>query len=179
MERSIPGANAWTLAGTSCGDVSPIVVLTNKYLVPMTTFFDALGGIIPGATYLYRVTALAANGEAGSHTVPWTAPDPVILRWLSATVTGSTVTLRARYEPPASNAPVSPSSVRVTTLYGANQTSSGYCSDPTGCSFVLTAVPSGTHRFTMLAEWTRLNPTTGGPGAVIATVSADTTIIVP
>lgn len=179
MERSVQGSNAWTLAATSCGGGSPIIIGTNKYSIPGAGFFDGLGGVIPGTTYLYRVTALAATGEAGGNTVSWTAPNAVFLRWLSATITGSTVTLRARYEQPATNPPVSAHSLRVTTPYGDSQLPSGNCAGLAGCSFVFSSVPSGAQRFTILAEWGRAAATTNTLLQVLATVSADTTVVVP
>jgi hypothetical protein len=179
MERSLQGSGQWALAATSCGGASPIRRFLAGGVYPTASFSDGLGGIVSSATYLYRVTALAANGEAGSHTVSWTAPAPVVLRWLSATISADTVKLRARYEPPSSNAPVLPNSLRVTGSYGASKLPSGNCAGLAGCTFVMAAVPSGTQRFTLVAEWLRLNGAYGTSTQVIAATSADTTIVVP
>ena len=82
-ERSAQGTNAWTLAATSCGGASPIVTAASSQPgLPIMLFADGLGKIVPNTTYLYRVTAFAANGETGTSTVAWTAPGPVVLRWL-------------------------------------------------------------------------------------------------
>jgi hypothetical protein len=43
----------------------------------------------------------------------------------------------------------------------------------------MAAVPSGTQRFTLVAEWLRLNGAYGTSTQVIAATSADTTIVVP
>jgi len=179
MERSVQGSNAWALAATSCGGVWPIGFGTNKYSIPVANFFDGLGGVTPGTTYLYRVTALAATGEAGGNTISWTAPNPIVLRWLGATISGNTVTLRARYEQPSTNPPVPADLLSVSGLNGASQMPSGNCALLTGCTFVMTSVPSGAQRFTIRAEWTRFPVTTGGTPVVTATAAADTTIVVP
>ena len=148
------------------------------------TFADALPGIVPNTTYLYRVTALAANGEAGQHTVTWTAPSPVVLHWLSAAATAGSVTLKWRYEPPTANAPAVPTGYKITAPYGLNR---GYiypCGALAGCTMVVTAVPPGTHTFSVAALWSL--STTGSvgqasapPGPTLATVRADTVVTVP
>ena len=124
------------------------------------------------------MTAFAANGEAGGNTASWTAPGQVVLRWLSATIAGSTITLNLRYEPPTTNAPMPPTSLRVTAPNGLNPGQySGVCAALAGCSFVFNAVPQGTHQFTVSAEWTW--PLGSASAVVVAKMSADTTIAVP
>ncbi len=170
MERSVQGTNAWTLAATSCGGTLPIVGTGNM------AFIDGLGGIVPNTAYLYRLTAIAPTGEMGAGTIPWTSPSAVLLRWLSATVVGSTVTLKVRYEPPATNAPIAPTSIRVTSSSGSTQTpSGGPCAGLAGCSFVFPTMARGTHQFTVIATWT--SPM--GSGQALDKTTAETTVVVP
>jgi hypothetical protein len=178
VERTVPGSKAWTLLATSC-DGSLGFTYPGIY-----TFFDRSGKIVPNTTYLYKVTALAPNGETGERTLTWTSPSPSALHWLSSTASGSTVTMKFRYEAPPNNAPSLPSEkFYVTSPYGLNQlvvvpstTKSGVVSSACwtvgGCSFVVNGVPSGTHVFTVTASWIF------GP-ELFSKISENTTIVIP
>lgn len=178
MERSVQGSNTWILVGTTCGGGPVPIASITQGTVTSGRVIDSLLVAVPNTSYLYRLTALAANGEAGAATIPWTAPSPVVLRWLGATVAGSSVTLKYRYEPPATNAPAPPTSFRIAAPYGLNQLSPGTCTGLAGCSLLLNAVPAGTHRFTVTAQWTLYGPN-GPSGPVVARASADTTVVIP
>jgi len=176
VERSLPDNKSWMLMGTSCDGSIEVAY-------PGYTFLDRSGKIDPNTTYLYKMTALAANGEMGERTYTYTSPSQSVMHWLSATTSGNTVTMKFRYEPPLTNAPILPSdSFYVTSPYGLNQlvaVSTGKplvhesaCMTAAGCSFVVNGVPSGTHVFTVTASWI------SGP-LVMAKISASTTVIIP
>jgi len=177
IERGVQGSNTWTLLATSC-DGSLGSALAGYQFVDRS-------GIVPNTAYLYKVTALAGNGEAGSKTLTYTSPSPSVLHWLSATTSGNTVTMRFRYEPPSTNAPILPSDkFYVTSPYGLNQLVqiggaskpafgvSSECWTAGGCSFVVSGVPSGTHVFTVTASWI------SGP-VLLGKISANTTVTIP
>jgi hypothetical protein len=166
----VQGSNTWTLAGTTCG--TPTLIAGMSHGTTVLSFSDGLGGIVPGTTYLYRVTALAATGEVGIGTVAWQAPAAATIRWLSATAVGSTVTLKWRYEPPAANASPAPHRFRLTAPYGLTQLTSNFCGGVGGCSLVVAGVPSGTHQFTVTGEW----PVLGSAGDALTSA---TTVLVP
>lgn len=85
--------------------------------------------------------------------------------------------MNLRYEPPATNAPVTPTSFRVTAPNGLSlEPTGGSCASLTGCSVVFNGVPNGTHYFTVRAEWTHGPPSSP---VVLEKMSADTTIAVP
>jgi hypothetical protein len=176
VERSLPDSKLWMLMGTSCDGSIEVIY-------PGYTFLDRSGKIDPNTTYLYKVTALAPNGEAGERTFTYTAPGTSVMRWLSATTSGNTVTMKFRYEPPLTNAPILPSdNFYVTSPYGLNQLVAvgtgkpllreSACMTAAGCSFVVNGVPSGTHVFTVTASWI------SGP-IVLAKISANTSVIIP
>jgi len=178
VERSVPDTKLWMLMATSCDGSIEVIY-------PGYTFVDQSGKLDPNATYLYKVTALAANGQAGERTFTYTAPGTSVMRWVSATTSGNTVTMKFKYEAPLTNAPSLPSDkFYVTSPYGLNQlvavpslshagTPGSACiTNATGCSFVVNGVPSGTHVFTVTASWI------SGP-IVLAKISANTTVIIP
>jgi len=137
----------------------------------------------PNTTYLYKLTGIGASGQAGAATLPYTSPNPSAMHWLSQTISGNTVTMAFRYEAPSTNAPQLPSAnFYVTAPYGLNQlvavpnlghsgTPGSACWTASGCSFVVTGVPSGTHTFTVTASWI------SGP-IVLAKISANTTVVI-
>ena len=168
MDRSVQGGGTWAFAGSSCDGTIPPSSKSAAVVVPIK-------GLSPGTTYLYKLTAYAANAEIGMSTIPWTAPNTSVIHWLTGTSNGSTVTLSFRYEPPVTNPPTSPSDrFHLTAPYGLNQivADGNTCRGLAGCSVVLTGVPSGTHVFTATADW-KVN------GVVVATIWAPTTAIVP
>ena len=101
-DRSVQGSGTWTPAGSSCDGTIPPSSKT-------AAMIDRFKGVAPNTTYLYKFTVFAANGEIGVGTIPWTSPNTSVIRWLSATNVGNTVTLNFRYEPPATNPPSDPS----------------------------------------------------------------------
>jgi len=170
MDRSVQGSGIWTPAGTSCDGA---ITLSYAYY----GYIDRTAGTVaPNTAYLYRLTAIAANGETGERILNWTSPNAPVLHWLSAVVSGSSVTLKFRYEAPATNAPQTPSErYHVTSDYGLDQVvSSGtFCASLAGCTLVVNGVPSGSHVFTVTAGWgnSRTNP--------IVTMSANNTVVIP
>ncbi len=178
VERSVQGSNTWVLVGTTCGGGSVPIASSTTGTVTSARMVDSLLGAVPNTSYLYRLTALAANGEAGAATIPWTAPSLVVPRWLAATAAANTVTLKWRFEPPATNPPALPTAFRITAPYGLNVVSPGPCTGLAGCSRWLNAVPAGTHKFTVTALWALYGPN-GPSGPVVARASADTTIVIP
>ena len=168
IDRMVQGGKAWTVTATSCDGTIP----PSGYDV---TIFDQIKGVSPATTYVYKLTALAASGDIGVGTVSWTSPNPSVMHWLSATSAGSTVTMNFRYEPPATNAAnVSQVVYHVTAPYGFDQSlGRGVdCGKIAGCSMVATGVPSGTHVFTVSAEWKMSNK-------VVYRISSPTTVVVP
>ncbi len=168
LDRSVQGSGTWSNVGLSCdGTIAP----NGSYV----GIIDNIKGITPNTTYLYRFTTFAANGDVGIGTLPWTAPNPSVINWLSATSNGSKVTLNFRYQLPATNPPSNPSfRMVVTAPYGLNQvvSSDSFCTYVVGCSVVLSGVPSGTQVFTAAAQWK-------DGTKVLASVQATTTVIVP
>lgn len=188
VERSVQGSNAWAVMSTSCGGQFPIISGSIYY------FDDHVGGITPGVTYLYKLTALASTGDYGEGTVTWVAPSPFAVQWIDALVTSApgaaaSITLDFRYLPPQTNAPMPPYRFKLTTDYGASFNVVGPCSQAIGCTATLTQVPSGFHKFTLTASWARSYGTATGQGysqgygfislpAVPAGV-VDTTVAIP
>jgi hypothetical protein len=168
VDRSVQGSKTSALVASSCdGTIPPSA--------GDVSIFDQIKGVSPGTTYVYKLTALAANGDIGVGTVSWTSPNPSVMHWLSATNAGSTVTLNFRYEPPATNPPnVSLVVYHVTAPYGFDQIfgRGTDCGKITGCTLVASAVPSGTHVFTVSAEWKISNK-------VVYRIWSPTTVIVP
>ncbi len=187
MERSVSGTNAWTVAATSCGGAIPIALVQVTPTNSPLRFIDASGGIVPNTTYDYRLTAFAANGETGTRTTTWLAPNPPLLHWLPPTIVGSTVTLNLRYESPTANAPPVATKLQFTGPSGLNQTKVGpVCAVQSGCSVTFASVPTGTHPFTVTAQWWHGIPAGGGVtqatlagSTVVATTTSSTTITVP
>ncbi len=181
VDRSVQGSNAWTLAGTSCGTTPTILFMGN--VVPNMRFTDLSGGITPGTTYVYRITALAANGEAGWNTSTWTAPNSGLVRWLSATTTATSITLQWRYEPPPTGAPPVPNNgYKLTSGYGLNVTAGpNACTTLAGCSYTISNPPKGAQQFTITARWAYSMGAgqTYNQGPAMGTLSADTLIVVP
>jgi fibronectin type 3 domain-containing protein len=175
VERSLQGTNLWTLLATSCDGT--LGASSTDYM-----FLDR-SARAPNTTYLYKLTGIGASGQAGAATLPYTSPNPSAMHWLSQTISGNTVTMAFRYEAPSTNAPQLPSAnFYVTAPYGLNQlvavpnlghsgTPGSACWTASGCSFVVTGVPSGTHTFTVTASWI------SGP-IVLAKISANTTVVI-
>ena len=170
MDRSVQGSGTWTPAGTSCDGAI-------DYGYPYFAYIDRTAGVVaPNTAYLYRLTAIAANGETGERILNWTSPNAPVLHWLSAVVSGNSVTLKFRYEAPATNAPQLPQDrFRVTSDYGVDLPVVGgsACAGLAGCTLVVNGVPSGSHVFTVTASWgsARNNPVT--------TMSAANTVVIP
>jgi hypothetical protein len=168
IDRSVQGSGVWTYAASSCDGTVPASGLN-------AAMFDQIKGVKPNTTYQYKLTAIAATGEIGAGSTTWTSPNQSMMHWLSATAAGSTVTLKFRYEPPATNPPnVSMVVYHVTAPYGYDQAlGRGIdCGGIAGCSLVATGVPSGTHIYTVSAEWKMNNK-------VVYRISAPTTVVFP
>jgi hypothetical protein len=170
MERSVQGSGTWTEAGTSCDGAI-------GFSSPYYDYLDRTAGTVaPNTAYIYKLTAIAATGETGVRELNWTSPNAAVIHWLSAVVSGNSVTLNFRYEAPATNPPRAPSErFHVTSDYGLDQviSSGSYCSSLAGCTLVVNGVPSGSHVFTATAAWGASRT------APITTMSANNTVIIP
>ncbi len=165
VDRSVQGSGSWSLAGSSCDG--------SLRIVRPATLVDKLAGLTPNTTFQYRLTSYAPSGDFGTATMSWTSSFPSVIRWLSATSNGGTVTLSFRYEPPAANPWRSPEDRFVlTSSYGLNKTvSNNGCAGLSGCSVTLTGVPSGSHVFTATAQW-KID------GVVVYSIFAETKVTV-
>jgi hypothetical protein len=183
MERSQQGSNAWALAGTSCGAAGAAGAIVDLGATsPNMEYADPLGGLVPGATYLYKLTALAANGEAGWNSVAWTAPNPGLVRWLAPTVTAYNITLRWRYEPPVSGAPTLPDAFQLTSGSGPVKTLQAPCNALAGCTVRDTILPGrhGAQPYRVTAGWRSYRPVGSNTlVSLMGTLSADTVITIP
>jgi hypothetical protein len=185
VERSVQGSSAWTLVGTSCtGNPSRNTYGGGSAGAAGAIFVDNIGGIVPNTTYLYRFTGLAANGQAGSGTLTWTAPNPGILRWIAITPGPTSVTVQWRYEQPIGAVPAAPfHGFGLTYGNGLTQSqnySSGACSAYVGCSMTVSNPPKGSQPFRIAAKWIHTVATNqGNVPMTMGTVTADTVVVIP
>lgn len=143
VERATAAATAWTLIGSSCGGPMPLVEDSNGFSV-----MDQTGHVSVMGTYIYRVTAVGPNGEAGWNTVRWLSPN-VCTPKLRATVSGSTVTLSWEdYTRSCGGTSTArgPDYFAVTSSYG-------YSTEVSVTQLKVYGVPVGNHSFRVVSHW--------------------------
>lgn len=174
VDRSVSGSSIWAPLATTC------TVPSAFHFTPapsMVQFVDTIPNIVPNTTYLYRLTAYATTGDIGSHIVPWLAPNTATLQWLPGTISGTSVTVKWRYNPPATNAPASPIWFQLQWPGGSQRLQRG-CSALAGCAYTA-SVASGAQAFRVVAGWGRTTHYGSSLGPTISAVAADTVITVP
>jgi hypothetical protein len=172
VERSVDGANAWTVAGSTCGGPSPIGTVTYYQEGPSVRFIDFSGGIVPGTKYVYVIKAIGAAGETGWNSTRWTAPGLWYAEWKAPIITGSTVVIRWEQGYYSSGRSRSPDKYRLSSSYGWGVRM--WCSS--SCSQTIHGVPIGTHTFTLTSEWT--STSAPFPDGVYASFSRTMTITI-
>lgn len=126
IERAADGTNTWTLVGSNCGGPSPLERV--DFGGPHVHFLDIVAGVVPGTTYVYKVTAIGPSGETGWNSTRWVAPATLAPVWNPPTITGSTVVLAMTYPDGAATWP--PYEYVVTSDFGYTatvQTGSPFC----------------------------------------------------
>lgn len=157
VERSPEGTSSWTLVSSTCGGPSPMATGTNATGQAAIFSRDYAGGVQPNGRYIYRVTAVGPNGEAGWNTLRWKPPCGGSIATNSVNVSGSTVTIYARYSGVCiSNAlPMDyPGPYVLTTSYGfTTSTSASGGGTVREFKFTIYGVPVGTHTFTIVGNF--------------------------
>jgi hypothetical protein len=152
-------------------------------------FWDASGGVTPGAKYLYIVSAVGPAGEIGSVGMYWTAPVPyapvLTAELYLPNEWHSDTQVSLAWVWPASQTPQQrpPTDYLVSAPYGLNRVARFYPNGSVGgctgsiasCQVVVSSMPKGTHLITVTARW-RENP---AASAVLAMQSDTLTIVIP
>jgi hypothetical protein len=146
IDRALEGnTTSWTFVGSTCGGPSPVVVSTDKISV-----HDWSGGVTPNGLYVYRITAVNSNGDAGWNSYHFSVPcvyGPV----MKSTRVGSTVTISWTFGGTCygfSGTP-GPDSYTLTSEYGFTKTKNTYG----WSSETLYGVPVGTHTYSMVGNY--------------------------
>jgi hypothetical protein len=194
VERSVDGSNAWSLIADTCSKLSQFQSAAGSALPQIArpvVYTDNSDGVIPRTFYAYRVVAIGAPGTGGGfagrvwwNQIKWVAPDPVAPQWISTSITNTgALRVQWRFDAPGNPfLPAQPDSYVLSTTTGWTQDSGtglravGSCLGFNGCVVNFTGAPSGTHVFTLTAQWIAM---TNGVKQVVATTQADQTVTIP
>jgi hypothetical protein len=165
VERSVDGANAWTVVGSTCGGPSVFQTMSYAGEPPSVVFKDYAGGLVPDTRYVYKIKAIGAAGETGWNSTRVRAHVPRPPRWNPPTIAGSTVTIRWEDQYPA-NYSRSPDRYVVSSDYGWGVSKTSCIGQ---CKETIYGVPEGTHTFTVRSEW--VDSASPFPGGVYSSVS--------
>jgi len=136
-------------------------------------FRDIVGGIRLGETYVYKVSALGANGELGWNSFRW-SPQPFTPQIGHITITGSTLEFYVRRHDCSSE-----EELLITASYGLTRIvpNNSACAALYMTPVIVYGVPEGTHTLSATAHWTQsLDPNI--PRLVGTSSVADTTITI-
>jgi hypothetical protein len=74
IQRAVINTSSWTTVASTCGGPPSIWLgLVNREATRTTYFVDSSGGLQPGTTYVYKVTAINARNQTDWASFQWTS----------------------------------------------------------------------------------------------------------